>query len=79
MCLSDGVEQRRLPEVAVAQVTLIDEHISAGQCVLDPALESKRDGPVWCVIAEEYAQRGLPLPVGWINCPEHRLALAAWD
>jgi hypothetical protein len=37
--LGDGVEQARLPKMPVAQMRLINEHIGAGQGILDRTLE----------------------------------------
>ena len=49
--LGDGVEQARLPKMPVAQMRLIDEHIGAGQGLLDRTLEAKCDSAVGRVIA----------------------------
>src|SRR5262249_7509521 len=54
--LGDGVEQARLPEMPVAQMRLIDEHIGAAQGILDRTLEAQCRSAVGSVIAQKDAQ-----------------------
>ena len=60
--LGDGVKQRRLPKMAVAQMRLVDEHVRARQRCLDRALEAERESAVRRVIAQEDAQTRFPSP-----------------
>src|SRR5262249_30767375 len=65
--LGDGIEQGRLPEMPVAQMCLIDEHIGATQGILDRMLEVECDSAVWSVIAQEDVQHSSH-PQELLNC-----------
>jgi hypothetical protein len=69
--LGNGIEQARLPKMPRTKMSLVDEHVSAGQRIFNRAFEAERERAIRGMKAQENSQtRCLPLEAKQINIEE---------